>query len=219
MTRAFIPKDSLAAFQRFELGAFGGGEAQPVASAESAPHADARSVADDIAAARDAARTEGHAEGLAAGYAAGAAEARREAERLRAIADAAATIAAAAERELAGDVLDLALEVARQILRADARVRRDALLGVVREALGALPQAVNAPALALNPGDVELVRAQIGDELAANGCRIIEDFRIEPGGCRVSSAACEVDATLATRWKRVVATLGKDTAWLDSADE
>jgi flagellar assembly protein FliH len=106
--------------------------------------------------------------------------------------------------------------VARQILRSDVKARREALLPVVREAMQCLPDQAQRPQLLLNPADVDLVRAGIGDELQLNGLNIVEDHRIEPGGCRISAINCEVDATLPARWRRVLATLGKDVSWSDA---
>ncbi len=113
-------------------------------------------------------------------------------------------------------MLELALEVARQVLRADVGARREGLLAVVREALATMPQPAGAPQLALNPGDVDTVRAHLGDELQSGGFRIVEDHRIEPGGCRITATSCEVDATMATRWRRVVAALGSEHGWTDA---
>src|SRR5262245_14412808 len=209
MTKAFIPKERLTAYERWELGSLSG-----VREREAAP-ANQTNTQAELEAARAAARETARAEGDAAGHSAGAGQMRAEVARLRAAADAYQEGLAKLEEEVAEEVLDLALEVARQVLRADPKVRRDALLTVVREALATLPQGVAQPKLALNPGDCELVRAHIGDEIAAGGLRIVEDFRIEPGGCRVNAASGDIDATLATRWRRVLATLGKDHAWLE----
>ena len=66
------------------------------------------------------------------------------------------------------------------------------------------------PQLCLNPGDVDIVRRHLGDELDANHWRISEDPRVDPGGCRVVTADGTIDATLGTRWKRALATLGLD---------
>jgi len=203
----FIPKEQLTAFQRWELGSFV--EAPQSAAAPSA--ADEAAAKREVATEREAARHQGYEEG----YRVGAAQAQAEVERLRAIVAAAHGAASEVEQQLAGEVLDLALEVARQVLRADLKIRREALLTVVREAMACLPQNVQGSQLALNPGDVELVRAHIGDELQVGGFRIVEDHRIEPGGCRIASPAGEVDATLATRWKRVLAGLGQDHDWID----
>jgi flagellar assembly protein FliH len=201
VSKVFIPKEELAGYQRFDLGALSGGRAHGGAAANPAESQTARETA--------------RAEGYVAGYSAGAEQVRAEAARLRTLASAYEQGLAKLEADVAEEVLDLALEVARQVLRADPKLRREGLLAVVREALATLPQGVAQPKLALNPGDAELVRAQIGDEIAAGGLRIVEDFRIEPGGCRVSAPSGDVDATLATRWRRVIATLGKDHAWIE----
>jgi flagellar assembly protein FliH len=99
------------------------------------------------------------------------------------------------------------------ILASNLPDRCCALLPVVREAIHALPETAQNPKLILHPSDVDAVRAHIGDELMIGGWRIVEDHLIEPGGCRVSALSCEIDATLATRWKRVIATLGRGDAW------
>lgn len=157
-------------------------------------------------------------EGFRRGYAAGQAQAGAETERLRSIAGQLAQSFTSLENELAEQLLDLALDVARQMLRSDVKARREALLPVVREAMQCLPDQVQRPQLLLNPADVDLVRARIGDELQLNGLGIVEDHRIEPGGCRISAINCEVDATLPARWRRVISVLGRDVAWSDGSD-
>ena len=154
-------------------------------------------------------------EGFRQGYAAGQAHAGSETERLGSIAGQLAQSFSSFEHQLAEQLLDLALDVARQMLRSDVKVRREALLPVVREAMQCLPDQAQRPQLLLNPADVELVRARIGDELQLNGLVIVEDHRIEPGGCRISAINCEVDATLPARWRRVVSVLGREVAWSD----
>ena len=193
-------------WQRFKLEALGGGEPERrVNERRASPLGDAEAVL-------DAARLDGFRHG----YAAGEVQARAETDRLRSIAGQFGQSAAAFDQELADRLLDLALDVARQILRSDVKARREALLPVVREAMQCLPDQAQRPQLLLNPADVDLVRARIGDELQLNGLNIVEDHRIEPGGCRISAINCEVDATLPARWRRVLATLGKDVSWSDA---
>src|SRR5690606_15424007 len=157
------------------------------------------------------------AEAREAGLKEGRAQARQEVERLAKAAAQAEALAGQEAEQLAAEVLDLALELARQMVRTELKVRRETLLAVVREALDCLPHATTGAQLQMNPADVDLVRAHAGEELKAGAVRLVEDHRIEPGGCRIVSAACEVDATLATRWKRLVATLGVDHNWLDQS--
>jgi flagellar assembly protein FliH len=156
------------------------------------------------------------AEGLAAGLAEGRARAAAEAARLKALAQALDESAAALEREVADALLALALDIARQVLQEALPVKRELMLPAVREALRCLPAGAQGARILLNPADVELVRAHVGEELRLQHWQIVEDHRIQPGGCRLAAPDCEVDGTLATRWKRVLAALGTDHAWLDA---
>lgn len=206
----FTPKEDSSVWERWAPGALGETRARPAGargakSARSDPAADEN--ARNLAAALDAARATGLKEGRA--------QAQKEAQRLARAAAQAETLIGEAGAQLAAEVLDLALELARQMMRTELKVRRESLLAVVREALDCLPHGTTGAQLALNPADVELVRAHVGDEIKAGALRLLEDHRIEPGGCRIIAPACEVDATLATRWKRLVATLGVDHNWLD----
>ena len=205
-----VASEPRSGWQRFKLGTLGEGaserrfgerreqEVRQAAEAADAP----------VAAARQ--------EGFRQGYAAGQLHAGVETERLRSIAAGLAQSLAGLEHQLAEHLLDLALDIARQMLRSDVKVRRDALLPVVREAMQCLPDQAQRPQLLLNPADVDLVRARIGDELQLHGLVIVEDHRIEPGGCRISATHCEIDATLPVRWRRVIAVLGRDVAWSDA---
>lgn len=157
-------------------------------------------------------RTEGYAQGRAEGHAAAA----QTAARLEALVGTMESACVALRENIADDVLTLALDIARQVLHEALPVKRDLLLPVVREAMQGLPAASQGAQIQLNPADVELVRAHFGEELRINSWQIVEDHRIQPGGCRLASPNGEVDATLPTRWKRVLATLGRDNAWIES---
>ena len=156
-------------------------------------------------------------EGYDIGYGQGRAEALKsvaeQVARLQSIVSSVEGAGSLLEQQHAGDVLDLAIEIARQILRGELSARRDALLPVVREAMSALPDSSLRRRLILHPSDLDIVRAHLGEELKLGSWQVVEDHLIEPGGCRVLSAAGEVDATLGTRWQRVLLTLNRTQAW------
>ena len=208
MNVRYIPREQGGGWQRFKMSVLSDGAAERRAGERRA------APAGDGGAAQ-AAHTTARQESFRQGYQAGQAQAAAEAARIHAIATQFSQSCAALEQDLAGQLLDLALDIARHMLRSDVKARREALLPVVREAIACLPDQVQRPQLQLNPADVELVRARIGDELRMTGFSIVEDHRVEPGGCRISAANCEVDATLPARWRRVLAALGRDLAWAD----
>jgi len=156
---------------------------------------------------------DGHAAGLRVGRAAAEAQAKRLAEM---VASAEAALRLAEER-VAGELLDLAVELARQILRAELSLRRDAVLPVVRDALAQLAKGGEVR-IAAHPADAALLREHLAAELARHGWTVLEDARIEPGGVRITTSAGDLDATLATRWRRVLSAIGQDHEWA-RADE
>jgi flagellar assembly protein FliH len=201
---AFIPAERLTTIRRWEIGAI----AAP-AAATTPPANEPPTAAAALAAERAAARERGYQDGRAEG----AADVRSQAEQLRRIAAAASVEVRALEAQLATDVLDLALAVAKQVLRGELRVRRDVILPVVREAFAQLPHGTGAAQLVLHPADAATVLAELGDELETLGIALAEDATAEPGGCRLVTLSAEVDATLRTRWRRVVAALGSNDDW------
>jgi len=118
------------------------------------------------------------------------------------------------DQQVAQNLLDLSMELSKQMLRRALEVKPELLLAIVNEAIKELPHFNQHPRLILHPSDAELVRAKLGEQLDHNGWKIFEDEQLEPGGCRVETAHSQVDASLETRWKRVVSAIGQDDSWL-----
>lgn len=163
-------------------------------------------------------RAHGHAEGRAQGYAEGAEAGQREAaaelEQMRLVAASFGDAIAQADETIARDVLELALRLARGMVRTGFDVRPELILSVVRDAIDQLPVLQQPAILALNPQDAELVRHGMAEELAKGGWRIIENGGIARGGCKVETATNQIDAQAAARWNRLTHALGANVEWL-----
>lgn len=114
------------------------------------------------------------------------------------------------ERTLATEVIDLAITLARQTVRSAVALRPDSILAVVQEALEALVDEQARPTVHLHPDDLQAVAAHLGDVLAARGGTLVADASLSPGDCRVRTPACTVDATVAKRWQRALAAIGRN---------
>jgi flagellar assembly protein FliH len=114
------------------------------------------------------------------------------------------------ESQGADAVLDLALTIARQVVGREIELKRDAVLAPLREAIAAIIDQAAHPRIHLNPQDHELVRTDLEADGLFKGARIVADPAVSRGGCRVETPQCEVDATVETRWRRVLAALGCD---------
>jgi flagellar assembly protein FliH len=170
------------------------------------------------AADHEAGRKRAEGEGYQAGYRAGLAAAEALARRLGQLLASTENGVRLMEERLSGELLDMAVELARQVVRAEVALKRETVLPVVREALAALSQEARAVNVVAHPADAELLRKHLAEEIAESGWRLVEDHRVEPGGVRVLSSTGDVDATLETRWRRALSALGQDHAWHESAD-
>lgn len=168
-----------------------------------------------LAVGRDEGYQAGHQAGHQAGYAVGHEKSLAEWARIKQLTAALDEALEQFDQQLGREMLDLALTLARQVMRSALKFRPEAVLPVIREALNSLPQPTQHPQLTLNPEDAALVRTLMEEELTHAHCRIVEDSHIERGGCRIKTDASEVDATLQGRWARALAALGRDDKWLD----
>ena len=168
--------------------------------------------ADALGALRETARAEGHAAGLAAGRAEARHMLDQEAQRLGTLLATFGDAINSLQDEVGAAVLGLALDVARQVLRNELAEHPDSMLAGIREALDLGGSSGNAQ-LMLHPADAAFVKEQLHDLLNAGQWRIIEDASIGPGGCKIVTTSGSIDATLTTRWRRVVTALGSNDAW------
>jgi flagellar assembly protein FliH len=190
----------MSAYRRWELASL---SAAPVAGAAPDP------------AVLTAAHAAAEREGRDTGYAAGLAAAQAERAQLTALLAKLASAAGDHEQRLCDEVLDLALVLARQLVGEALAVRREFILPIVSAALKQLPQSTQRIELVLNPGDVELVRNFLGDGEFASRCQILPDASIAPGGCLVETEQSEIDVTIPSRWRRLLAALGRSDDWLE----
>ena len=156
-----------------------------------------------------------HEEGYAAGYGEGSAKVAAEQQNLRNIVAALAEESRKLDQSVADELLGLSLTISKQVLRHALALRPELVLAVVNEVLGQMPLALQRAHLMLHPEDAQLVRQSLGERLRQSGWEIIESAEISRGGCRLQAPECEVDATLESRWQRVVDAIGSGHAWIE----
>jgi len=201
-------------------------QAAPQAQAPAAPSIPLPTI-EEIEAIHEAARAEGfaegHAQGLQSGHDAGyqdglvqgRLEAAEEVARLKEIASSFGDAVTQADEAISNDVLELALHLARNMVRTAFAVKPELIVPVVREAIDYLPALQQPALLHLNPEDAPLVRSSLAQELDTGGWRIVEDAQVARGGCRVDTASNQIDAQIASRWQRLAQALGKHQDWLE----
>jgi flagellar assembly protein FliH len=191
-------KERLTAYQRWELNAFDDSREKV-----NLP------TADQI----QRIQQQAYQEGFAAGMKDGRAESHAIALRMQAAMQGLNRSMGQFEEEMAQEIMNLALDIARQMVRSALEADPAIVLAVVREAIESLPQTYHHPVLTLHPQDAQLVREMLAQEYQGETWRIQEDPHLERGGCRVETGATEIDANMESRWQRIVGALGSDVPW------
>lgn len=166
-------------------------------------------------------REQGHTEGFAQGREQGLEQGRSQAaaeleQRLREqvapllpLARQFSEAITALDDDIANSLVELAYEVGRQLARDAFKARPKAILDLVRELLHSEPALTGKPRLWLHPADLALVRDTLGDEFDAANWVLQPDDQVTRGGCRVTSASGELDASWETRCQAVRSQLRK----------
>lgn len=105
------------------------------------------------------------------------------------------------------ELVQLAVSVAKQIVRRELKTDPGQVIAVVREAVSALAASAQNTKVHLHPEDAEIVRKVLlsGDDEQA--WSLVEDPVLQRGGCRVTTDTSDVDATLEGRVAAIAAKL------------
>ncbi len=169
-------------------------------------------------------RKRGHEQGLREGRERGFAEgsqalagfeAQKTAElarRMQPLADSFRAGLAALESDVAADVVSLAIDIARQVLRREPALDPLALLPAAREALRSVAEGASHLQLHVHPDDAAVLQDHL-DAVRSGQCELKLDPDLVPGSCRIEGDTGIAEAGFAERWKAVMATLGRE--WED----
>ncbi len=233
MRAKIIPKEEMTPYQRWELASFNDEpepEPEPLPVEEEyleEPPPVPQLTAEQLDAIREAARQEGFAEGRehglqagrSEGYMAGLQQGQKEIneviQHFRQIAVNFSTEVSQCSESMAPELLDLALDLAKSMLKTALNVRPELVLPTVTAAIQTLPVLQLPATLTLHPEDAALVREHLGEELGKQGWKIEDDSHMERGGCRVETRSNQIDASTQTRWKRLGESLSQQLDWLD----
>jgi flagellar assembly protein FliH len=176
-------------------------------------------------------RQQGYAEGFVQGRAQAMLEAQRQinefisnqgqeaARQFAAQLESARTQLESAEQTTAQGVLELACELARQVLRHEISSNPNVLMPVIREALGLLFADSRVVLVKLNPLDLDVLQDVLREEFPGVTLNLQADPSITRGGCLIESGGTVVDGRLEKRWSRAIGALGQNLPWEVSGDD
>ncbi|MDY0206751.1 MAG: flagellar assembly protein FliH [Pseudomonas sp.] len=164
---------------------------------------------DDVEAVRQGAWNEGFSTGEKDGFHAG---------QLKAANEAAAVLAskvqalenimreffepiATQDQQLEESMLDMIMQISRQVIQRELMIDSSQIKNVVRESLKLLPMGSESVRVYVNPQDFEQIKAL--RERHEENWKIVEDDDLLPGGCRFEAANTQINATIETRIEHI----------------
>ncbi len=169
------------------------------------------STAKELESIQEKAYNEGFALGQKEGFEQKKSELERNAASLRSIIEILTDPLKELDNEVVNQLTQLSMTVAKQVIRRELHTEEGEIVGIVREAMTALPASSRKIILNIHPDDAELVRNafSLNDETESEALRwkLIEDPMLTRGGCKISSENSSIDATVEGRLNRIISTL------------
>jgi flagellar assembly protein FliH len=146
-------------------------------------------------------------QGLAEGREAGRGEVRAQVEKLAGMFYDLAKPFEVLDAEVERELLTLAMALARQIVRRELKTDPTQIIGIIREAIAALPVAAREVRVHLHPEDAAVVRQNLAPTESERAWTIIEDPVMARGGCLITTTTSRIDARLETRLGAILSEL------------
>jgi flagellar assembly protein FliH len=163
------------------------------------------------------AHKEAFQQGLEEGRQAGRAEIRAQVERLAGMFHDLAKPFTVLDAEVERELLTLAMALARQIVRRELKADPTQIIGIIREAIAALPVAARDVRVHLHPEDAAVVRDNLAPTESERAWTMVEDPVMARGGCQITTSTSRIDARLETRLASILSELLGTERVADSA--
>jgi flagellar assembly protein FliH len=211
------PKEQQTAYERWEMSSFTEVDThehqlgKQKTTKSGTKDQDLSSVLESI---RQEAYTKGMQEGFAVGMTKAKELAAKEQQQFLSIASTFTQALERVDQQIEEDILALALNMAKLMLKQKINIDPTVILPVVRDAIHYLPNVQKPARIIVHQEDARILRDALGEELAEQGWQIQEDHHIERGGCLVETGENQIDASNKVRWKRIADALAQSNNWL-----
>lgn len=189
-----IPEDKTGSATPWLLPAVGTASAESPAFISASTRERRQDV--DSLAINEAAQKEGFAQGYEEGQRAATSEIQNLKHRLESAVSSLQKPMGMLSEQVRTELLELALAVAKQILRREIKTDPNHIIGLIREAVQQLPANTQKILVHLHPDDAETIRETISDTDHAQHWKIVDDPGLHQGDCQIHTEASFVDASV-----------------------
>lgn len=216
MSNMDVRKEQQTAYERWEMSSFA--EADKGIRVSEPKSKEAPVSPEKIAQIFENVRKEAYTKGMQEGFIVGMAKAREQAQEDKQsflkLMTAFSEALEKSDEQIADDVLSLALDIAKSMLKVKLNVDPSIVLPVVMDAIHYLPHIQKPARILVHHDDAHLLREYMEEEISSQLWQVQEDNNVERGGCLVETGANQIDATNGVRWKRISEALAQNNDWL-----
>jgi len=108
---------------------------------------------------------------------------------------------------VAKELAQLAMLIAKQVLRRELSANSEVITSIASEALKTLSSRDGEIEVFLNPADVAAVQELMVESMDGKSWRLVEDSDLMPGGCKVKTPMSYVDASIEKQLELVFNTM------------
>ncbi|PCI23125.1 MAG: flagellar assembly protein FliH [Piscirickettsiaceae bacterium] len=156
--------------------------------------------------AQQEAAEKGYQEGLEKGFQAGEKQVAAKAAQLQTLLQSMSMPLEELDERVEQELVSLAIQIAKQLIRRELKADSGQVVAVTKEAIAALPSSSQNIELHLHPEDATLVRSALSlDGANEDRWKVVEDPVITRGGCRVTTDASTIDASIENRLAAIIA--------------
>jgi flagellar assembly protein FliH len=156
---------------------------------------------------QEEAYNEAFEQGLTEGREAGRVEVRAQVDKLAGMFHDLAKPFEVLDTEVERELLTLAMALARQIVRRELKTDPTQIIGIVRDAIAALPVAARDVRVHLHPEDAAVIRENLAPTESERAWALVEDPVMARGGCQITTTTSRIDARLETRLAAILSEL------------
>jgi len=175
------------------------------AAAESFTAREIKAVEEKVNSIREQAYQEGFSKGQQEGLSSGQQQIDQTIQSLTTILNALSAPLKHVDEKLEDELVNLAVSIAKQIVRRELKIDPAQIVGVVKESLSIIPSSAQNIRVYLNPEDAEIVRKIMPVNTGERSWNIIDDPVLSRGSCNIETDTTIVDATFESRIATIAA--------------
>ena len=108
------------------------------------------------------------------------------------------------DKEVEKLIVQLIILITQQLVRREIKIQEGQIIGIVKEALSALPLSARSVYIYLHPEDAQVVSGVFSGDEKTSYYSVVEDATLSRGDCKIATDTSTLDATVEKRVAAII---------------